>query len=156
MCFLNLIHVEDKEIDNSSVTYKKSNTNLQKEAQKNKQKVDKKMDNSGKFDTNSQKESHNNEQEQMKKKNTNASKQSPTADDHQPSKASELSTNDDAITSTASSMASTTIGQCNKYSKSVLDHSDLQMPSPNSSTLTPAKTKKSLVTNGMKAYVVIM
>ena len=156
MCFLNLIHVEDKEIDNSSETYKKSNTNLQKETQKNKQKVDKKMDNSEKFDTNSQKESHNNEQEQMKKKNTSASKQLPTADDHQPSKVSEPLTNDDAITATASSMASATTGHSTEYVKSIHDHSDLQMPFPNNSTLTAAKTKKSLVTNGMKAYVVIM
>ena len=150
MCFLNLIHV-DKETDDSSVKSKTSNINSVKEIQKNKQKVNKKMDDSKKFGAKSQKEF---EQEQLKNKLTLASEQSPTTDG-QSFKVSELSTNDIGIASTASAR----VGQYTECTKSVHNHSDLQIPLrpfPNNSTLTPVKAKKSLVTNGMKACIVII
>ena len=144
MCFLNLVHV-DKEIDDSSVKCKMSNINSKKETQKNKQKVNKKMDDSKKIGAKSHKEF---DQEQLKKKVTLASEQSPTTDDGQSFKVSELSTNDNAVASAASA----TVGQYTEYTKSVHDHSNLQISLPNNSTLTPVKDKKSLITNGMKAY----
>ena len=148
MCCLNLIHV-DKETDDSSVKCKTSNINSKKETQRNKQKVDKKIDDSKKFDAKSQKEF---EQEQLKKKVTLASEQSPTTDNGQCFKVSELSTNDNAVASTVSA----TVGQYTEHTKSVHDRSNLRIPFPNNSTLTPAKAKKSLVTKGMKACIVIM